>query len=163
MSNNSANNKRIAVNTILLYIRMLFTMVISLYTSRVILQVLGADDFGIYNVVGGVVVLFSFLTNAMTSSTQRFLNYSLGLRDDSIVSHVFNTSLLTHFSIFLLVLFLSETVGVWFVVTQLNIPEGRESAAMWVYQMSVITTLIGIMVVPYRASIIAAERMSIFA
>ena len=163
MSNNSTNNKRIAVNTILLYIRMLFTMVISLYTSRVILQVLGAEDFGIYNVVGGVVVLFSFLTNAMTSSTQRFLNYSLGLKDDSIVSHVFNTSILTHFSIFLLVFFLSETVGVWFVVTQLNIPEGREPAAMCVYQMSVITTLIGIMVVPYRASIIAAERMSIFA
>ena len=74
------NNKRIAVNTILLYVRMLFTMMISLYTSRVILRVLGADDFGIYNVVGGVVVLFSFFTNAMTSSTQRFLNYNLGLK-----------------------------------------------------------------------------------
>jgi len=143
MTDNSANNKRIAINTILLYIRMLFTMVISLYTSRVILQVLGADDFGIYNVVGGVVVLFSFLTNAMTSSTQRFLNYNLGLKNESKVSHIFNVSILTHFTIFLLVLLLSET--------------------MWVYQMSVVTTLIGIMVIPYRASIIAAERMSIFA
>lgn len=163
MSDNSVNNKRIAVNTVLLYIRMLFMMVISLYTSRVTLQVLGADDFGIYNVVGGVVVLFSFLTNAMTSSTQRFLNYNLGLKDESKVAYVFNTSMLTHFTIFLLVLFLSETIGLWFVITQLNIPTGREGAAMWVYQMSVLTTLIGIMVIPYRASIIAAERMSIFA
>ena len=163
MTDNSANNKRIAINTILLYIRMLFTMVISLYTSRVILQVLGADDFGIYNVVGGVVVLFSFLTNAMTSSTQRFLNYNLGLKNESKVSHIFNVSILTHFTIFLLVLLLSETVGLWFVMTQLNIPVGRETATMWVYQMSVVTTLIGIMVIPYRASIIAAERMSIFA
>lgn len=163
MIDTASNNKRIAVNTILLYIRMLFTMGVSLYTSRVILQVLGADDFGIYNVVGGVVVLFSFLTNAMTSSTQRFLNYHLGLKDDLKVSRVFNTSVLTHFTIFLLVLFLSETIGLWFVKTQLNIPNGREVATMWVYQMSVITTLIGIMVIPYRASIIAAEKMSIFA
>ncbi len=163
MTDISPNNRRIAVNTILLYIRMLFTMLISLYTSRVILQVLGADDFGIYNVVGGVVVLFSFLTNAMTSSTQRFLNYNLGLNDESKVSHVFNISILTHFTIFLLVLLLAETVGLWFVMTQLNIPEGRDAATMWVYQMSVITTLIGIMVIPYRASIIAAERMSVFA
>lgn len=157
------NNKRIAVNTILLYVRMLFTMMISLYTSRVILRVLGADDFGIYNVVGGVVVLFSFFTNAMTSSTQRFLNYNLGLKDDSVVSRVFSTSMLTHFTIFLIVLFLAETVGLWFVITQLNIPSGREEATIWVYQMSVITTLIGIMVIPYRSSIIAAEKMSIFA
>jgi hypothetical protein len=125
--------------------------------------VLGVDDFGIYNVVGGVVVLFSFLTNAMTSSTQRFLNYNLGLRDDCKVAHVFNTAILTHSTILLLVLFLSETIGLWFVTTQLNIPEGKETATMWVYQMSVIMTLIGIMVIPYRASIIAAERMSIFA
>lgn len=163
MSETSTNNKRIAINTLLLYVRMLFTMVITLYTSRVVLQVLGADDFGIYNIVGGVVVLFSFLTNAMTSSTQRFLNYNLGLKDESKVAHVFNTSILTHFTIFLLVLILSETIGLWFVMTQLNIPEGRETATIWVYQMSVITTLISIMVIPYRASIIASERMNIFA
>ena len=84
MSETSTNNKRIAINTLLLYVRMRFTMVITLYTSRVVLQVLGADDFGIYNIVGGVVVLFSFLTNAMTSSTQRFLNYNLGLKDEAL-------------------------------------------------------------------------------
>lgn len=163
MPDTLSSNKRIAVNTVMLYVRMLFTMVITLYTSRVVLQVLGAENFGIYNVVGGVVVLFSFLTNAMTSSTQRFLNYTIGLNDTSRVTCVFNTSILTHFTIFFLVLLLSETIGLWFVMTQLNIPEGREVSTMWVYQMSIITTLIGIMVIPYRASIIAVERMSVFA
>lgn len=157
------NNKRIAANAIILYIRMIFIMVISLYTSRVILQVLGTNDFGIYNVVGGVVVVFSFLTNAMTSSTQRFLSYNIGLNGEDKVAQVFNMSMLTHFTILLLVLVLSETIGLWFVKTQLNIPTERETAAMWVYQMSVLTTLINIIVIPYRASIIAAEKMSIFA
>lgn len=162
MSDNTLNNKRIAVNTILLYIRMLFVMAISLYTSRVILQILGADDFGIYNVVGGVVVLFSFLTNAMTSSTQRFLNYNLGLKDVGKVSHIFNISVLTHFTIFLLVLFLSETIGLWFVKTQLNIPVDRENAAMWVYQMSVITTLINIMLIPDIEPLLLLQRRCLF-
>ena len=157
------SNKRIAKNTILLYIRMFIILIISLYTSRVILSVLGAEDFGIYNVVGGVVVLFSFLTNAMTSSTQRFLNYNLGLNDEKKTNKVFNTALITHFTIFILVLVLSETVGLWFVKTQLNIPADRTAAMLWVYQMSVFTSLINIMVIPYRSSIIAAEKMSIFA
>lgn len=161
MANNS--NIRIAKNTILLYIRMFIILIISLYTSRVILSILGAEDFGIYNVVGGVVVLFSFLTNAMTSSTQRFLNYNLGLNDENKTNKVFNTALIIHFTIFILVLVLSETVGLWFVKTQLNIPADRTAAMLWVYQMSVLTSLINIMVIPYRSSIIAAEKMSIFA
>ena len=161
MSSNS--NVRIAKNTILLYIRMLFTVVISLYTSRAILSILGEEDFGIYNVVGGVVVLFSFLTNAMTNSTQRFLNYNLGLKDDKKIAKVFNTSMLAHFAIFGVVLLLAETVGLWFVMTQLNIPVERYNASLWVYQASVISTLINIIVIPYRASIIATERMGIFA
>lgn len=157
------SNKRIAKNTILLYIRMFIILIISLYTSRVILSILGADDFGIYNVVGGIVVLFSFLTNAMTSSTQRFLNYNLGLNDETKTHKVFNTALITHFTIFILVLVLAETVGLWFVNSQLNIPSDRSTAMLWVYQMSVLTTLINIMVIPYRASIIASEKMAIFA
>ena len=161
MAKNS--NTRIVKNTILLYIRMLIILIISLYTSRVVLSVLGADDFGIYNVVGGVVVLFSFLTNAMTSSTQRFLNYNLGLNDENKVIKVFNTAIITHFTIFVLVFILAETIGLWFVKTQLNIPPDRTTAMLWVYQMSVLSTLINIMVIPYRASIIAAEKMSVFA
>lgn len=161
MAKNS--NTRIVKNTTLLYIRMLIILIISLYTSRVVLSVLGADDFGIYNVVGGVVVLFSFLTNAMTSSTQRFLNYNLGLNDENKVIKVFNTAIITHFTIFVLVFILAETIGLWFVKTQLNIPPDRTTAMLWVYQMSVLSTLINIMVIPYRASIIAAEKMSVFA
>lgn len=159
----SNSNAIIARNTIMLYIRMLVSLVISLYTSRVILQILGENDFGIYNVIGGVIVLFSFLTNAMTSSTQRFLNYSLGQNDPKKISIVFNTSIFAHLSILGIVLILGETVGLWFISTQLNIPLERYSAAMWVYQASIIATLINIMVIPYRASIIATERMGIFA
>lgn len=158
-----STNKRIAANTALLYVRMLITMVISLYTSRVVLYVLGTDDFGVYNVVGGVVVLFSFFTNALTSSTQRFLNFSMGTDNESGISNVFNTAILTHLSVSVLVLFLAETLGLWFVNTQLNIPLERRVSVKWVYQMSVLTTLLSIIVIPYRASIIATERMSIFA
>lgn len=163
MADISSGNKRIAKNTFLLYFRMLFTMLINLYMSRIVLQTLGADDYGIYSVVGGVVVLFSFLTNAMSSSTQRFLNFNLGLKDNHKVSKVFNISILTHLTIFFVVLILSETVGLWFFVSQMNIPEGRTDAAMWVYQMSVLSALLGVMVIPYRASVIASELMSVFA
>ena len=159
----TSSNARIAKNTILLYVRMLISLAISLYTSRAILRILGEDDFGIYNVVGGVVVLFSFLTNAMTNSTQRFLNYNLGLNDEQKIANVFNTSMLAHFTIFGVVLILAETVGLWFVETQLNIPPERYSASIWVYHASVLATLLNIIVIPYRASLIATERMGIFA
>lgn len=142
---------------------MIVSLVITLYTSRVILATLGQDDFGIYNVVGGVVVLFSFLTNAMTVSTQRFLNYNIGLGDEKKVSSIFNTVTLAHYTILLIVLVLSETIGLWFVETQLNIPSDRMIAARWVYQMSILATLVNIIVIPYRASIISTEKMDIFA
>ena len=157
------NNKRIAKNTLFLYVRMIFLLIISLYTSRVVLSALGADDFGIYNVVGGVVVLFSFLTNSLTTSTQRFLNYNLGLNEQHKIKDVFNTSVLAHFVLSVIVLLLAETIGIWFLNNQLNIPLHRMSAALWVYQMSVVATIFNIMVIPYRASIIATEKMSIFA
>ena len=163
MLNEAGNNRRIAKNTLLLYVRMIIILIISLYTSRALLSTLGAENFGIYNVVGGVVVLFSFLTNAMTSSTQRFLNYYLGLNEEGKVNKVFNTSIITHFTILILIFVLAETIGLWLVKTKLNIPVDRETAVIWVYQMSVITALINIMVIPYRASVIAAEQMSIFA
>lgn len=157
------SNSQIAKNTILLYVRMLIILIISLYTSRLVLSILGEDDFGVYNVVGGVVVLFSFLINAMTSSTQRFLNYSIGLGDENKTANVFSTAILAHISILVLVLILSETIGLWFIMNKLNIPQERYYASLWVYQMSVLTTLINIITIPYRASIIATEKMSIFA
>jgi len=157
------NNKRIAKNTLMLYARMLLMMFVSLYTSRIILAALGVDDFGIYNVVGGVVVLFSFLNGAMSAATQRFLNYELGRNDAEQVGRVFGMSLLVHIWISVVVVILAETAGLWFLNSKLNIPAPRMEAANWVYQFSVAATLVGIIRVPYDATIIAHERMSFFA
>ena len=158
-----SSSSRIAKNTILLYVRMLVTLVITLYTSRVILAALGEDDFGLYNVIGGVVVLFSFLTSALTNATQRYLNFNLGLGEKGNVHKVFNMATLAHYTILIVIFVLAETVGLWFVETQLNIPIERFSAARWVYQMTILATLLNIIVIPYRSSIIATERMSVFA
>lgn len=159
----SSANKRIAKNTLMLYIKMGVTMLVSLYTSRVVLQTLGVDDFGIYNVVGGVVVLFSFLNAAMSSATQRFLNFELGKKDLVQVARVFSMSLTVHWVIAGTVLILAETVGLWFLNSELNIPAERMIAANWVYQFSVASTLLGILLVPYNATIIAYERMAFYA
>jgi len=159
----SENNKRIAKNTAMLYLRMLFTIVISLYTSRVILNTLEIEDFGIYNVVGGVVTMFSFLNNAMSSGTQRFLSFELGKEDFLQLRRVFSMSINIHAIIAVAVLILAETIGLWFLNTQLTIPNNRLIAANWVYQFSILTFLATIMSVPYNAIIIAHEHMKVFA
>lgn len=157
------NNKRIAKNTGMLYIRMLFTMIISLYTSRVMLNILGVEDFGIYNLIGGVIVLFSFIQISMTTAVQRFLTFELGKNNIVQVNIVFNTSLIVYVAICFVVLFFAETVGLWFVKTQLNIPPNRTTVVVWVYQFSVFAALIQILQMPYNASIIAYEKMSFYA
>ena len=157
------DNKRIAKNTIYLYFRMIVTLLITLYTSRTILAILGENDFGIYNIVGGVVILFSFLTNAMTSSTLRFFNYHLGLQAKGRIETVFNVALIAHFTILIFVFVLAETIGLWFFETQINIPIDRIVSARWVYQMAIIASLINIVMIPYRAALIATEKISFFA
>ena len=122
MQSHTDSNRRIARNTLLLYFRMILTMCITLYTSRVILAALGVEDFGIYNIVAGVVVLFSFLNSAMTNATQRYLSMALGLGKAKYVQLIFSTSLLSHLVISGVLLVLCETVGLWFVNTQLIIP-----------------------------------------
>ena len=163
MSDNSSNNKRIAKNTLFLYIRTLIVMLVTLFTSRVLLQKIGQSDYGIYNLVGGIVVLFSFLNSAMSTATQRFLNIELGKNDEKQAERVFSMSMNVHVAIALLVLVLAETVGLWFVSTQLNIPEDRYTAVHWVYQFSVLGCCTNIIRIPYNASIIAYEKMSFFA
>ncbi len=163
MSEISENNKRIAKNTIMLYIRMLFTMSVGLYTGRVILHVLGAVNYGIYNVVGGVVVLFSFLNSTMAVATQRFLTFEIGRGDDEQLKRVFNASFVIHIVIGIIVVVVAETIGLWFLNDQLNIPEDRMAAARIVYHISVFSTILGITQVPYNALIIAREKMDIFA
>lgn len=159
----SANNKRIAKNTLLLYVRMLFGMLVSLYTSRVILQTLGVEDYGVYNVVGGVITMFTFLNSAMSSATSRYITFEIGKGNMEQLKKVFSTALQIHAAIALLIVILGETVGLWFLMNELVIPEGRMEAAMWVYQCSIVTAVVTIMSVPYNADIIAHEKMSAFA
>lgn len=160
---NSENNKRIVKNTGMLYIRMLFTMFVSLFTARVILNAVGVVDFGIYNVVGGIVVMFAFLNGTLGSGTQRFITFQLGKNDFNELKKVFSISLTIHVGIGLIILILAETVGLWFLNNKLNIPADRMYASQWVYQFSVFASIISIIQVPYNASIIAHENMSVYA
>ena len=163
MSATSENNKRIAKNTLFLYMRMLLIMGVTLYTSRVVLQVLGVEDFGIYNVVGGIVVLFTFVNNAMVTSTQRFLNYELGHGDSEAVRRVFSASVTIHLGIALLTFVLAETVGLWFLEHYIQYPSDREWAVTLTYQFTILSTCINVVRTPYNAAIIAHERMSFYA
>lgn len=163
MSQLQDNNKRIAKNTLLLYSRMLFMMAIQLYTSRIVLNTLGVDDYGIYNVVGGVVAMFGFLNSAMTTSTQRYITYELGRGCMERLKQVFVTSVNIHVLISFAVIIFGETIGLWFLLDKMVIPETRMTAAMWVYQLSLVTTVIAIMSYPYNAAIVAHEKMSAFA
>jgi O-antigen/teichoic acid export membrane protein len=160
---NSESNKRIAKNTGMLYIRMLLTMVVSLYTSRIVLNTLGVEDFGIYNVVGGFITMAGFLKSSMSLATQRFLSFEIGRKDFIQLAKVFNMSVNIHVIIALLVLIIAETVGLWFVNTQLSIPLERMEAAKWIYQFSILSFCVSILSVPFDAIIIAYERMNIFA
>lgn len=163
MTNSVQNNKRIAKNTLLLYVRMLFMMAVSLYTSRVVLNTLGVEDYGIYNVVGGVVAMFGFINASMSSATQRFITFALGKGDQENLQKVFSTSLQIHFLIALIIVLLGETLGLWFLSEKMQIPDNRMDAAFWVYQCSILSTVVMILSVPYNATIIAHEKMSAFA
>ena len=163
MSDSRSVAERVARNTIMLYFRQILIMAVSLYTVRIVLSVLGAEDYGIYNVVAGVVVFFSFVSNAMATSTQRFLNFSLGENNETKVREIYSTSLLLHVLIAIAFFVLAESVGLWFVFYKLNIPDTRHSAAVIVYQISICATIFSIFRVPYNAMIIAYERMSFFA
>ena len=159
----NSNNKRIAKNTIFLYIRMFFMMAVTLYTSRVILEVLGIEDYGIYNVVGGIVVLFTFVNNSMVMSTQRFLNYELGRHEQQGASRVFSASLTLHLFIAMLTFLLAESVGLWFLYNYIKYPPEREFAVLVTYQFSILTTCANMIRAPYNAAIISYERMGFFA
>lgn len=159
----SINTKKIAQNTLLLYIRMLLLFVVSLYTSRVILKVLGIDDYGIYNLIAGFVTFLTFISNSLVSAMQRYFNVALGKNDLQNYRDVFSMSIniLALFSF--LILILGETVGLWFVMNHLNIPLDRYNASLWVYQFSLLTFVANTLRTPFHASIIAHERMSFYA
>lgn len=160
---NIGDNKRILKNTLLLYVRMFITLSISLFTTRVVFQVLGINDMGIYNLVGGVISMLGILTSTMAGSSQRFISFELGKGELSSMKNVFSSILLIHIVLALLLFVVAEVLGTWFVNTQLVIDESRMYAANWVYQMSVLTFVVGIVTVPFTASIMAHEKMGIYA
>lgn len=157
------NNKRIARNTLLLYFRMLFLMIISLYTSRIVLNALGVEDFGIYNVAGGVVAMFSILSGSLSAAISRFITYELGKNNVLKLKTIFSSAITIQIGLGIVIAFFAETIGIWFLNTQMNIPIERMTAANWVLQFSIITFIINLISVPYNAVIIAHEKMSAFA
>ncbi len=159
----SSSNKRLAKNTLLLYVRTLIVMAITLYTSRVILSSLGVKDYGTYNVIGGFVAMFSIVGGTLVSSTQRFLNVELGKKEGGNVNKVFNTAIGIHAMLSLVLLLLLETFGLWFLNTKMNIPSERMLAANVVFQCSVSAFILKVLCMPYNAMIIAFERMKAFA
>lgn len=163
MSDSSSSNKRIAKNTLLLYFRTLFIMAITLYTSRVILNALGVEDYGIYNVVGGVVAMFSLLSGSLSNAISRFITFELGRGDIKRLSVIFSTSVNIQLGLSLLIMILGAVVGGWFLNTQMNIPEGRMTAANWVLYCSLLMFCVNLVSIPYNACIIAHERMAAFA
>lgn len=163
MVNSSTNNKRIIKNTLLLYFRMLFLMAVNLYTSRVVLNALGVEDFGIYNVVGGVVAMFSMLSGSLSSAITRFITYELGTGNRDNLKRIFSSAVTIQIGLAILIIILAEAIGVWFLNAKMSIPDTRIIAANWVFQFSILTFAINLISVPYNASIIAHERMSAFA
>lgn len=156
-------NRKIAKNTIMLYFRMILNMIVSLYTGRVVLQVLGVEDFGIYNIVGGIVIMFSFINNFLNTACERFISVAIvsGSKDEP--KKIFETSLFIHIMIVILFFLASETIGLWFFCNKIVVPESRFNAALWVYHIFVINTCLTIFRVPYNATIIAEEKMDFYA
>lgn len=157
------NNKQIAKNTLFMYLRMGVTMLVGLYVSRIVLQQLGVEDYGLYNVIGGIIAMFSFINGSMVNVSTRFITVYLAKNDTKMLNNIFSMSFLIHFSIGVVILLLGETIGLWYLNNKLVIPEGREFAAHWLYQLSIISCILSILYVPYNGLIVAHERMKAFA
>lgn len=157
------NNKRVLKNTFLLYFRMILTMAVSLYTVRIVLETLGAIDYGIFNVVAGVVLMFSFLSNTMSTASQRFFAFELGRQNYEELKKTFSMTMTIYILIAIIILLLAETIGLWFLNNKMSFPENRVEAANWVFQFAIFSFMMTMFTVPYNAAIIAHEKMSIYA
>lgn len=155
--------RKIARNTIMLYVRLIVNMAISLYTSRVVLQILGIDDFGIYSVISGVLVLFSFLNTSMSGATSRYITFELGKNNKDRLSLTFSTSVIVHILIAIIIAVLCETIGIWFINNELVIPSDKLYAAHWVFQFAILSMIITVTQVPYNSIIFSYERMNVYA
>lgn len=158
-----ADAKRLAKNTLYMYARMILIMIVSIYTSRVILDKLGIDDYGLYNAVASIVAMIVFLNTTLSTSTSRYLTYDLGEGNHVKLRDTFSTSFYTHLILAGIILLVLETVGLWYMHNKFVIPEGRETVTLWVYQLSILATLISVLQVPYTASIMAHEDMNVYA
>lgn len=166
MSSNNiqqAKSKKIIINTLMLYIRMGLTMLVAMYTSRIVINALGIEDYGIYSVVGGIVGMFMFINTTMAAATQRFITIEIGRNDTNRLSKIYSTSINVHIIISLIIFILAETIGLWWVNYKLVINPTRIFAANIVYQFSILSTILIILQVPYNALIIAYEKMGIYA
>lgn len=163
MLTHSTNKKRIAQNTFMLYIRMLFLMIVNLYTSRVILQALGVEDYGVYNAIAGFIAMFSMVSSAIAGAISRFITFVLGQGDKDKLKKVFSTAIIIQLTLAAIVVVLVEVVGVWFLNTHMTIPDGREVAANWVLQFALVTFALNLWSTPYNAALIAHEKMAAFA
>ena len=159
----NADNKRIARNTILLYFRTILIMLVSIYTSRVVLKALGVEDYGIYNAVGGVIAMFSVISGALSNAISRYITFGLGKGDINDLKKIFFTSVAIQVLISLLIILLAEAVGVWFLNNKMSIPSERLFAANWVLQFSLLAFVLNLISIPYNACIIAHEKMDAFA
>ena len=157
------NNNKIAKNTILLYFRMILTMGVSLYTVRVVFNILGVVDYGIYNVVGGIVTMFSFLSGSMATASLRFFAFELGRKNYDQLKKTFSMTMTIYVLIGIVILILAETVGLWFLNNKMTIPVERMEAANWIYQFAILSFMFTMFGIPYNAAIIAHERMNVYA
>ena len=157
------DNKRVAKNAIALTFRMVLVTIVGLFTSRIVLQALGVDDYGIYGVIGGVVGMVSFLNTSMAGATSRFITFELGRGNEDKLQKIFSTSLIIHIIIAVVVALLAETIGLWFVNNKMNFPPGRMVAVNVLYQFTIVSMMVNFTQVPYSAAIIAHEKMSIYA
>ena len=158
-----SDNSRIAKNTIFMYMRMAITMLVGLYASRVVLRVLGVEDYGLYNVIGGIIALFTVLNSALINTTSRFITFSLAKGNAIDTRQTFNMAFLMHFVVALFLIVIGETVGLWYLHHKLVVPVGREFAAEWLYQFTVVSAVVGTINVPYNACVVAHERINVYA
>lgn len=156
------NRKRIARNTLLLYLRMGLTMLVSLYSSRIVLSSLGETDFGLYNVIGGIVVMFAFLNGVMNAACNRYYSVAMGKQDDDALHRIFSVNVVIFLILGAAILVLCETVGLWLLETKMSIPADRMTAARWVYQISILSFLAGVIAIPFRSLITAKEKMKVY-
>lgn len=163
MSKYEGNNRRIAKNTLFLYLRMGVSMIISLYTARIVLSTLGDVDYGIFNVVTGCVAMFTFLNGALSGSASRFLTFELGVGNSERLRKTFSATLIVHLLLAVIIVLLCETIGLWFLDNKLIIPADRMYAAQWAYQISILMIIVSLIQVPFGALIIAHEKMGIYA